>query len=93
MENFNFAEFYASLPYKRIISFVIVFILIFFSFFSAKYNLFGEPLESKKERVFNKRLSRKTKYKLSGSVIIALINLLFVLISLGIGFYYYNKSK
>ncbi|CAM3762743.1 Hypothetical transmembrane protein [Flavobacterium branchiophilum] len=93
MENVNVTELFANLPYKRIASFAVIFLLIFLSMIPPKYNLFGKSLESKEERIYNKKLSRLTHYKLSGRTITALINLIFVLISLGIGLYIYNKSK
>ena len=93
MENVNVTELFTNLPYKRIVSFAVIFLLIFLSMIPPKYNLFGKSLESKEERIYNKKLSRITHYKLSGRIITALINLIFVLISLGIGLYIYNKSK
>lgn len=93
MENVNVTELFTNLPYKRIASFAVIFLLIFLSMIPPKYNLFGKSLESKEERIYNKKLSRLTHYKLSGRTITALINLIFVLISLGIGLYIYNKSK
>lgn len=93
MENVNITELFTNLPYKRIASFAVIFLLIFFTMMPPKYNLFGEKLESKEERIYNKKLSRLTHYKLSGRTITAIINMIFVLISLGIGLYIYNKSK
>ena len=93
MENVNLTELFTNLPYKRIASFAVIFLLIFFTMMPAKYSLFGKTLESKEERIYNKKLSRLTHYKLSGRTITAIIYMVFVLISLAIGLYYYNKSK
>lgn len=93
MENDNFTAIFNNLTFKRTISFVVIFLLIFLSMIPPKYNLFGKSLESKEERIYNKKLSRLTHYKLSGRTITAIINMVFVLISLAFGLYIYNKSK
>lgn len=92
MEKFDLLEFCKNIPFTKIGAFIIIGILIFFGSMPPKYNLFGKSQESKQERVYNKKLSRKIGYRISGRFIMAFISFLFLLISLLIGLYFSNKT-